>query len=343
MISRFIESFKSARGFKYHSLALLYAVTAYSFGFYLLWSEAMLLNLVGVLMLAHGMIISAYLIHECGHNTVFRRNANNAALGSALTWLCGAAYGTYEDIRYKHFRHHVDNDDVVWFDYEAFFKRHPWVYRVTIALEYFYIPAHDLLMHCIMVFCSFIIPERRDQRRRNVTVIAVRGGIYITLVLLFPKVALLYAFAYMLMMTVLRFMDSLQHDYGYHLNLFTDERYDRKGDLEWEQLHTFSNVISFNHVLPNWLVLNFGYHNAHHARPTRPWYELPALHRELFGDGPENVIPLWPQLKLFHRYRHYRIFHNAPGLADVEGREFLRAAREGKVTGGNAASFLTSF
>ena len=34
------------------------------------------------------------------------------ALGSALTWLCGASYGTFVDIRYKHFRHHVDNDDV---------------------------------------------------------------------------------------------------------------------------------------------------------------------------------------------------------------------------------------
>jgi fatty acid desaturase len=343
VINGFIESFKSPRGFKYHSLAVLYALASYLLGFALLWSGAMLLNLVGVLLLAHGMVIAAYLIHECGHNTVFRRNAHNATLGTALTWLCGAAYGTYEDIRYKHFRHHVDNDDVVWFDYEAFFKRHPLIYRATVALEYIYIPAHDLLMHFIMVFCSFIIPERIDQRRRNVTVIVVRGGVFFALVWLSPKVALLYAIAYMLMMTVLRFMDSLQHDYGYHLNLFTDERSGRKGDLEWEQLHTFSNVISFNHVWPNWLVLNFGYHNAHHARPTTPWYELPALHRELFGDNPENVIPLWPQLKLFHRYRHYRIFHDAPGLPDVEGRDFLRAAREAKVTGGNAASFLTSF
>ena len=25
----------------------------------------------------------------------------------------------------KHFRHHVDNDDAVWFDYDACFERHP--------------------------------------------------------------------------------------------------------------------------------------------------------------------------------------------------------------------------
>jgi hypothetical protein len=55
------------------------------------------------------------------------------------------------------------------------------------------------------------------------------------------------------------------------------------------------------------------------------------------------VIPLWPQIVLFHRYRRYRIFHDAPGLSEVEGEDFLRAARQSRVTGGNAASFLTSF
>jgi omega-6 fatty acid desaturase (delta-12 desaturase) len=50
-------------------------------------------------------------------------------------------------------------------------------------------------------------------------------------------------------------------------------------------------VISFRYELPNWLVLNFGYHNAHHAKPTAPWYRLPALHRELFGDDPTARYP----------------------------------------------------
>ena len=92
--------------------------------------------------------------------------------------------------------------------------------RVTRLLEWFYIPAHDLVMHFIMVFTSFIIPERRNQRARNVTVILIRGGIFMTAAVLFPKVAILYAVAYLLMMHVLRFMDALQHDYPYHATLF---------------------------------------------------------------------------------------------------------------------------
>lgn len=326
-----------------HGLAVCYSLAAYIAGLIGLWSSSWTVNGLAVLLLAHGMIVSAYMIHECAHNTIFRDNKHNARLGTALSWICGAAYGTYDDIRYKHFRHHVDNDDVVWFDYEAFFRKHPIVYRVTRFLEFFYIPAHDLIMHSIMIFCSFIIPERRDQRIRNVSVILVRGCVFVVLALFYPKVALLYALAYMMMMTVLRFMDAIQHDYGYHLNLFTDERSDKKGNLQWEQEHTFSNVLSFKHEWPNWFVLNFGYHNAHHAKPTTPWYELPKVHRELFGDDPGNVITLWPQLKQFHRYRHYRIFHDAVGLPDVEGRSFLHAAQRSEVTGGNAASFLTSF
>jgi len=335
--------FKKREGVTFHGLALLYSLGTYCLGLWGLFAGSIVINVIAVLMLAHGMVIAAYLIHECGHNTIFRENSHNAKLGTFLTWLCGASYGTYEDIRYKHFRHHVDNDDVVWFDYEAFFRRHRLIYRVTITLEYFYIPAHDLIMHFIMVFSSFFIPQRRHQRLRNVAVIVIRGGIYFAVLWYYPKAALLYCIAYMLMMTVLRFMDGIQHDYPYHLNLFTEERSEHKGDLVWEQAHTFSNVLSFKYEWINWLVLNFGYHNAHHAKPTTPWYELPRVHRELFGKDPGRVIPLWPQLVLFHKYRHYRIFHDAPGLSEVQGEDFLRAAQSARVTGGNAASFLTAF
>ena len=337
---------KHEEGFRYHGGALLYALLAYGLGIAGLFHGNVVVNALATLLLAHGMTIAAYMIHECGHNIVFRQNADNARLGRFLTWICGAAYGTYEDIRYKHFRHHVDVDDVVWFDYDRFFREHPVLLKATRALEWLYVPAHDLIMHFIMVFTSFVIPERRDQRRRNASVILIRGGIYFTVIFFFPKVALLYAVAYMLMMTVLRFMDSLQHEYGYHLTLFSKEPSPHKGDFAFEQEHTFSNPHSFGSERLNWLTLNFGFHNAHHAKPLTPWWRLPAVHRELFGDDPANVIPLGPQLRVFHRHRVSRIMGDAAdGDADLDawGREFLLAAREGRVVGGNAASFLTSF
>ena len=330
-------------GLAYNGGAVVYALAGYVCGFAGLFHSAWYVNLPATLLLAHAMVIAAYLIHECGHNLVFRNGRANARLGRFMSWLCGAAYGTYEDMRYKHFRHHVDNDDVVWFEYEAWFEKHPLVLGATRALEWLYIPAHDLIMHFIMAFTSFIIPQRRDQRVRNVTVLMIRGGIFIALAAFFPKVALLYAIAYLLMMHVLRFMDAHQHDYPYHPTLFDYVPPPHKGDSEWEQEHTFSVPHSLRFEQLNWLTLNFGYHNAHHADMNVPWYRLPALHRELTGGDPEQVIPFGSQLKLYHRNRVRRVC--SPQPEDYpQGAEYLHVARTGAgPIGGNAASFLTSF
>ena len=336
------ERLRERDGLYYYAGAVIYAIAGYVAGLAGLFADSVLVNIGATLLLAHAMTIAAYLIHECGHNLIFKRIGDNTTLGRFLTWLCGAAYGTYEDIRYKHFRHHVDNDDVVWFDYEKFFADHPNVLALCKFLEWFYIPAHDLIMHIIMIFTSFIIPQRRDQRRRNVMVIVVRGGIFLALLIYFPKVAILYAIAYMLMMTILRFMDSVQHDYPYSLTLFEFDKPERKGNFEWEQEHTFSNPQSLGIEVANWLTLNFGFHNAHHADMTVPWYRLPARHRELFGDDPATVIPLSAQLKIFHKQRVRRIVGNHEG-PEPSGKEFLLAAQRAEVYGGNAASFLTSF
>lgn len=308
-----------------------------------LFSQNWLINIPAALLLAQGMITAAYLLHECAHNTIFTDNEANAALGRVLNWIAGSAYGTFEDIRFKHLRHHVDNDDLVWFDYAAFFERHPLVLRITQALEWLYIPAHELIMHFIMMFGSFIIPERREQRRRNVAVLVIRLSIFIVVLIYAPRAALLYAIAYMIMLQVLRFMDALQHDYSYNVTLFDPTPSPTRGNREFEQEHTFSNPLSLRHDWINWLTLNFGFHNAHHARPTTPWYRLPALHRELFGEDPALVIPFMAQLRIFHRFRVKRIMEEAPGTAVPTGMNYLAGARAGQVYGGNAASFLTSF
>ena len=342
MLMRLTEKLNEPAGLWYHGGALLYVTVAYSFGWIGLFQPDWLINIVATILLGHSMVIAAYLIHESGHNLIFKSIRDNAKLGRFLSWLCGSSYGTYEDIRYKHFRHHVDVDDVVWFDYEKFFKSNPVALRITRFLEWFYIPAHDLIMHFVMVFTSFIIPRRRDQRNRNATVILIRGSVYLSLLWFVPKVALLYSLAYMLMMTALRFMDTLQHDYGYHTTLFDFGKPPRKGDFQWEQEHTFSNPHTLRWEWPNWFTLNFGFHNAHHDDMKIPWYRLPDAHKKMFGDSPEEVIPLSAQLSMFHRNRVSRVMGNHEGN-EPYGRDFLVAARRGEVSGGNAASFLTSF
>ncbi|APC18631.1 hypothetical protein BLL42_24045 [Pseudomonas frederiksbergensis] len=336
-----LNLFKEKRGLAYHGMALAYSLTGYVVGIAGLFSQHLFINIAAMLVLAHAMIIGGYLLHECAHNTVFKKNEDNARLGRVFTWITGSCYGTYEDIRFKHFRHHVDNGDVVWFEYEQWFERHPVALKVVQWLEWFYIPAHDLIMHVIMIFSSFIIPQRRTQRVRNVAYIVIRATLYGALLWFSPFAALLYAIAYLIMMTVLRFMDALQHDYGGTPTLFDKTPAPHRGDREFEQAHTFSNPLSLKYPWVNLLVLNFGYHNAHHAKPTTPWYQLPALHHELFGDDRSVVVPFSAQLKSFHRFRVSRVMSAEATMAD--GEDFLKALQAGNTSGGNAASFLTSF
>jgi hypothetical protein len=66
----------------------------------------------------------------------------------------------------------------------------------------------------------------------------------------------------------------------------------------------------------------------------------------MFGENPDAVIPLSRQLAIFHRGRARRIIKWDDGAVDTRtpvGRDFLEAARNGLVDGGNAANFLTSF
>lgn len=335
--------FRDSSGWIFHGAAVGYAVVGFVLGLLGILNEAVVLNILGTLLLAHAMTIAAYMIHECGHNVVFHRARDNAKLGGFLSWICGAAYGTYEDIRYKHFRHHVDNDDVVWFDYDQFFEQHPVTTKVIRVLEWFYIPAHDLLMHAVMVFTSFVIPQRRNQRLRNIGVIVVRGTLFTLLAVYSFRAAALYVVAYIVMMHILRFMDSVQHDYPYNTTLFESANSPRKGDKQWEQEHTFSNTLSLRFPMLNYLVLNFGYHNAHHANMNAPFYELPQLHAKLSGDGPSRVIPFVAQLRLYHRNRVARVYNPQP-VDYPQGDDYLATAQSGRgPIGGNAASFLTSF
>jgi len=338
--------FHEPEGLIFHGSALLYGIAGYVFGLLGLFSANPWINAGATLWLGHAMTICAYMIHECGHNTVFRDNDNNARLGRFLNWICGTSYGKFEDIRYKHFRHHMDNDDSVWFMCDEFLGKHPRLVEWIKFLEWFYIPAHDMVMHFITVFGAFIIPQRRDQRLRNVVVIVIRGGIFFTVLVFNPKAALLYLVAYMIMMHILRFKDGLQHDYDGNPTLFDENPPSRYGGRATEQAHTFSNPECLAYDWPNYLTLCFGFHNAHHKRPTVPWYRLPAYHREQFGTNPDRVIPLKSQLQIYHRYRVQRVLHSGGEWDDLPtpwGEEYLARARAGQMYGGNAVSFLNAF
>lgn len=306
-------------------LALGYAMGGYVLGLWAMAAPVWWLNAPGVLLVAHALVIAAYLIHECAHNTIFVDNRRNAALGEVLMWLTGAAYGRYEDVRHKHFRHHIDRADVVAFDFRPLLARRPGWLKLIQALEWAYVPAVDLMMHALVIALPFRLESRRGRRARVLAVLATRMLFFAALGYVSPRALALYVPAYLLFLHMMRFFDVHQHTYEVWETLERprDTR-DARFDRDYEQRNTFSNLLSARHPRLNLLALNFPYHNAHHVKPTVPWYRLPALHRELFGDDRRQVLPFAKLLRSYHRYRVPRVLNgDAPGMDVGDGRHFV--------------------
>ena len=322
-----------------NALAISYILLAYIGGWWALFQEQPMLFLPGVLAVAHGMVIAAYLMHDCGHNSLFLNTTHNTRLGRWLNMICGSNYGTYEDMRYKHMRHHVDNCEPVTFDYRSWLTRHPVVNRVVQVLEWAYIPAVELIMHALQVIAPFVYADKRNQRWRVIRVAAVRWSLFALIAWFFPAAAAGYALAYLIFLTVLRFMDNFQHNYEIYYRL-NDSTFvpPRKGDTTYEQTHTYTNLLSWRWPWLNLLVLNFCYHNAHHDKPTLSWHRLPALHRQLYPQACPQQLSFWPQLVSFHRCRMERVMSAHYGEEDVPVQ-----LASGHAVGVNALSFLTAF
>ena len=319
-------------------LATAYAVGGYALGWALLFRGGLPGQILGTLILGHSMVIAAYLIHEAAHSSVFKDAGRNLIFGECLSWLTGTPYNSVADIRDKHLRHHFDVADVVAFDPYDSMSRHPGWARFLRLFEWFYIPMAEIWMHGVMLVIPFVYPERKRARRRVITALLIRGGLFLALALWRPDVAIGYAVAYCIMLQILRFMDAFQHDYAPIKTLFTKEPSGLKGNRKYEEAHTFSNPISTRSGWPNWLVLNFGFHNAHHAKPFVPWYALKKAQEERYAEKPAPEAAFAQQLKCFHRHRCRRVFYDFG-----ESDDFLGRIARGEALGGNSASFLTAF
>lgn len=312
--------FRHANGQMPNLLAIAYTFLGWPVGIWLLTRPEWPLNFVGVLLVAHTLVFSGYLIHECAHNAIFVTPAANDRLGIALTWINGACLAHYAGLKEKHLRHHADRLDVVTFDYRAVLSRAPrWVVRAVLALEWAYVPAVELLMRGLMVASPFVDGTPGD-RYRMVAIVAARLALFAGLALISVKALVLYVLAYFIFLSVLRFMDAFQHTY----DVFPTRSLERapaelRRDRRYEYENTYSNLVSVGHPWLNILVLNFPYHNAHHTKPVEPWYRLPALHRSLYGEADRQVMPCRGLLASYHKHRVARVLAKDYGEVAAEG------------------------
>jgi fatty acid desaturase len=336
-----LSAFKTNESVLPNSMAFSFAIFGYALGVFMLFSSSILVNIAGVLLTAQALIISAYLLHEFSHWSIFKTPEMNRRWGVLMSWINGSCYSTFEEIRSKHMHHHVDRADVLTFNVQHLMRDMSSLARNTIkALEWMYIPALEILMHLLVIILPFLQPEWHYKRARLISIMLIRVPLFALMALVSFKAWLLYLLAYGIMLTALHFADAFQHTYDVFLesNLtqtggkITD---DKLRDRAYEQANTFSNLTSLKYPWLNLLFLNFPYHNAHHEKPIAPWFALPKLHAELFGDT--SLLPVIPMSKLltaYHRHRVTRLQSDDYGvLTNDSANAFIGAA---------GVSFLTA-
>lgn len=329
--------FRHAGGVWPNLLAIVYTFPGWLLGVWMLTLPQPGLNAAGVLLTAHALVISAYLIHECVHQTLFATPLANDRLGILCGWLNGACLANYAGLKKKHLRHHADRLDVVTFDYRATLQASPrWVSKAVLCLEWAYVPVIELMMRGMVIAAPFSFGTVRD-RVRVLALLAVRVACFAGLALISIKALLLYAVAYLLFLHVLRFMDAYQHTYDvFPSRSLEPAPPDPRRTRRYEYENTYSNLIAVRRPWLNLLTLNFAYHNAHHARSGEPWYRLPALHDALYGQNDPQVLPCRDLVAGYHRNRLTRV------LAEDYGSVGTGTSRASQFIGAVGVSFLTA-
>jgi fatty acid desaturase len=307
-----------------NTLVLAWTCAGWLGSFALMGSRVAAANVAGVLLCAHAMILAAYLIHEAAHQTLFAPPWANVCVGEAMNFIAGSSYASFERIRHMHIRHHLDRADLACFDFKALLQRRPGVRRALQALEWCYVPATELMMHAQIIARPFLVASQRRHLTRAAAMLGVRLALLVLLGLWSLKALLLYSLAVLLQLHVLNFFDAFHHTFEQYF-VAEDAPVPMGGrDRRYEHENTYSNVISRHRPWLNLLTLNFGYHNAHHHRPSVPWYRLPKLHQELYGEDPHAVLPLSALLRTWHRNRVHRVLSDdygapkpGPGGAEV--------------------------
>ena len=283
-----------------NTIAISYTFFAYLCGFSLLFNANLLLNILAVLLITHGLVYSAYLTHEFMHGTIFKSRSWNNIFGNIMLWLNGGCYNGYQALTLQHIAHHVDRVDVFTFEPIPKLQELPKITRnLILILEWLYFPAMGFWSRWHSALSPFWNSERSKYKNKVIAIFILRVSLFIILGIISIKALLLYFIAYVGMITVLRWADAFQHTYeGFPPGVKLPKR-----DRAHEEAHTYSTLLSRKYPWLNILLLNFGYHNAHHTIMKCPWHSLPELNKEI--EEPSNVryVSLKEQFLHYHRFR----------------------------------------
>jgi fatty acid desaturase len=298
------------------AIAILYTLFSYTGGIFLCALPEVPLNFLGFILLTHGLIYSAYLSHELMHASIFNSRRWNMGFGTLMSWLNGGCYWKFQDLTLRHISHHVNRSDFSIYNLADRLQSKPHAIRqIVLVLEWFYFPILSFWIQWLALTDPWRHPERRSDRSRVMIISAIRFLLFAALGTWSLRALCLYFLSYVGMITVLRWIDAFQHTY----EVVPEGTKLPERDRQYEEVNTFSNLISRRYRWLNLLVLNAGYHNAHHAIMKCPWHSLPDLDQDLYQGSEVHYISLWQQLVNYHKFRVTRVFSGQGEALDETG------------------------
>lgn len=316
----------------WNAAALLYSIGGYYGGIYLLCAGNWGLNILGVGLTTHALVLSAYLAHELMHGSIFSSMKANHRWGAVMQWLHGTSYERFQNLAQGHIDHHIKGVDLYIFDRIEFISSLPALLKALIAgLEWLYFPALFFIRQVVGIQLLYRNGNLQG-KIRVVAVLLLRAAMFTALGWVSLKALLLYSLAYIGTVQIILLMDCLQHTY----ELYPYDAVLPKKDLVAEQAHTFSTPISLKYPWLNLLLLNFGYHNAHHAVMKCPWYSLPELDAAIAAQQQPYYIGLPQILANYHRFRIQRLFDDCEGSTELDAQGNLTFGQFYGVAGGTS-------
>ncbi len=296
---------------------ILYVLAGYPAGIALILDHSALWNLAGVLLLIHCVFLSGLINHELMHHTVFASRRATERTAAVMSVINGACYVPFHLLQRQHMAHHVDKVGYDGFSISEWVRSLPRPLRATlIGLEYIYFPVLSLIARARLWAYPFIHGKYRHLRRRFVLVFCLRMLFFASLFWIRPLALLLYFVVHLGVITLFRIFDSFHHTFHVVPLGSSPPQLPRS----YEQANTYSSLLSRRYPWVDALVLNYGYHNAHHALPAAPWYRLPAVDQAMFRTSEEHCIVARNLLSAYHRHRIRRIYEGLGRPVVQDGR-----------------------
>ncbi|NJL39629.1 MAG: fatty acid desaturase [Leptolyngbyaceae cyanobacterium RM2_2_4] len=304
----------------WNAIALTVTLCGYYGGTALLLPANAWLNCLGVFLLTYSLALTVFWAHEFMHDSVFKKRQTNTIGGNIVLWLNGGCYARFRDLKRWHIAHHVKNAEFSTVDVEDLIQKLPTATRrLILILEWLYFPAIAFLLQWRALTAPFWNPQRRDERLRVVVLLLLRGMMFTALGILSLKAVVLYFLSYTGMHVITQFTGAFFHTY----ETYRPDEAAPKRDQDYEQANTFSYVLSRRYLWLNFLLLNSGYHNAHHIMMQCPWHNLHQLDRDLnsrYGQTEDCFIDLIQMFKNYHRFRMNRVLAGCGQSRDDKGQ-----------------------